>query len=272
MSTENDVPLGDDSRRYYEQQFGDRIRQVNKGRGTTPKSSSGGSNWSSRAGCGGGAVAAFVIIRIVIALFRVSSSHSSQNYSIPDPPAFQQNQELDRLLQQIREQQGGLPVPADEGAKGIGLIQLLGKEDIPLPKGLCYRIHRESLRPGNSPGKHILQLLDPDARAHLIRSAEGKELLPQEEKDLLEALNDVLYENNFYDAVVFRNVPGVATWRLLGDIGSPRSNRQLLEKCYPQQIVPLDKRDTLTEQDRARWKKQAQEDLDKAKAEDRRAK
>ncbi len=272
MSTENDVPLGDDSRRYYEQQFGDRIRQVNKGGGATPKSKSGGSNWNGRAGCGGGAVAAFVVIRIVIALFRVSSS-PSHNYSIPDPPEFQLNQQdLDRLLQQAHERNGGLVVPLDGRAKGGGLIQLVGKEDIPLLRGLCYRIHRESKGPGESPGKHILQLLDPDARDLLVRSAEGKELGPQEEKDLLEALDDVLYENHFYTPVVFRNVPGVATWRLVGDIGSARSNRLLLEKCYPQQIVPLGKRDTLTEQDRARWKKQAQEDLDKAKVEDKRAK
>jgi hypothetical protein len=272
MSTENDVPLGDGSRRHYEQQFGNRIRQINKGRGETPKSS-GGSGWNGRAGCGGGAIAAFIIIRILIALARTSSSSSSHNYSTPDPPEFQQHQvEIEQLLKQLREKQ---PVLAPDGpaGKGVGLIQLLGKEDIPLLQGLCYRIHRESLQPGESPGKHILQLLEPGARALLIRSAEGKMLLPQEESDLLEALDDELHEDNFYDAASFRNVPGVATLRLLGENeGSLRFHRHLLEKCYPQQIVPFKKRDTLTEEDRARWKKQAQDDLVKAKAEDKRGK
>lgn len=83
MSTENDVPLGDGARRYYEQLFGDRIRRVNKGSDSAPQGNDGGgSNWNGRAGCGG-AVAAFIIIRILIALAHSSWSTPSHDYSTP---------------------------------------------------------------------------------------------------------------------------------------------------------------------------------------------
>lgn len=83
MSTENDVPLGDGARRYYEQLFGDRIRRVNKGSDSAPQNNGGGgSNWNGRIGCGG-AVAAYIIIRVVSALTHTSWSTPSHDYSTP---------------------------------------------------------------------------------------------------------------------------------------------------------------------------------------------
>lgn len=87
MSTENDVPLGEGSRRYYEQMFGDRIRQVNKGGGSVPRRDSGGSNGTGRAGCGV-AIAIFVVIRIIAAVLSTHSHPSSRSYTLPPPPPF----------------------------------------------------------------------------------------------------------------------------------------------------------------------------------------
>lgn len=88
MSTENDVPLGDGARRYYEQLFGDRIRRVNKGSDSAPQGNcGGGSNWNGRVGCGVAAVA-FIIIRILLILTHTSSSTPPYDYSTP-PAHFQ---------------------------------------------------------------------------------------------------------------------------------------------------------------------------------------
>jgi hypothetical protein len=114
MSTENDVPLGDGSQRYYEQLFGDRIRQINKG-DSTRQSDNGGSNNSGRLGCGV-LIAAFFLIRMVTT-FLNTHSHSS-THSLPQPaPPFRVQQpnvgpppmidagdeDMRRFLDQFRE-------------------------------------------------------------------------------------------------------------------------------------------------------------------------
>ena len=84
MSTENDVPLGEGSRDYYERKFADRIRQVRKS-GGAPRGDKGGPNWNGRAGCGV-AIAIFMLIRLIIAVLNTHSHSSSHNYS--PPPRF----------------------------------------------------------------------------------------------------------------------------------------------------------------------------------------
>jgi hypothetical protein len=84
MSTENDVPLGEGSQRYYEQLFGERIREISKGE-SARQPDNGGSNGNGRVGCGV-LIAVCFLIRIVTT-FLNTHSHSS-SYS-PPPPAPQ---------------------------------------------------------------------------------------------------------------------------------------------------------------------------------------
>jgi hypothetical protein len=251
MTSENDVPLGDGSRRYYEQLFGNRIRQVNKG-GGAPRGDSGGSSGPGRAGCGV-LIAVFVLIRIFLIVFR---SHPSTVPTLPHFPVVMPQQPRDWDVP---------PVKNNDDEANV----LLAKEDVPLLGGLCYRIDRESRQAESTPGKHICKLLPPDAKALLRRAAKG-ELLRDHEQDLLvESLEEMLHDANFYDGPSFRGK--VLRLRIDKGVivgpGTPRFNRLVLEQCYPQQIVPLDERGHLDAQARERWRMRAQMDLNQARQE-----
>ena len=93
MATENDVPLGDGARRYYEQQFGERIRQVNKG---GSRSNGAPSNSGARTGCGV-VILIFLAIRIFSALLRSSpSAPTIREMPPPLPPAIHQKAPWER--------------------------------------------------------------------------------------------------------------------------------------------------------------------------------
>jgi hypothetical protein len=85
VSNEDDVPLGEEARRYYEQQFGERIRQVRKG-GSQPNGRSGG---TSRAGCGM-VIFVFIAIRLLFAITRCTPDSSSYRYTPPPAPPVRQ--------------------------------------------------------------------------------------------------------------------------------------------------------------------------------------
>ena len=282
MSTENDVPLGEGSRRYYEQQFGDRIRKVSKGGGAGRGSGSGGSNWNGRAGVGIAVGVILVILRIVLALSRSSSSTPSYTYTPPpqvkfdedwqkkldkrfgNPEKDNEEKRINALLQQILEAkpadnpQPGLPQePAQPGENG------LRDEEVPLPQGLCYRIHQESLRAIPTPGRRIYQLLDDDARKLITKAAKGKALDEDEKDELLESLNDLLGRKDLYEADAFRNVTQVAPQA--ANMPIALYNRQLLEKSYPKQIVPVRERAMLNAPARRRWLDGARADLTEAR-------
>jgi hypothetical protein len=107
MSTENDVPLGEGSRDYYERKFADRIRQVKKGGASAPNRDNGGSNGTGRAGCGV-AIAIFILIRIVISVLNSHSHTPTYHYSPPPQfnPGIQKHWEGFRM--------GDDKAPADE--------------------------------------------------------------------------------------------------------------------------------------------------------------
>ncbi|MGH7172432.1 MAG: hypothetical protein ACRELF_13130 [Gemmataceae bacterium] len=287
MSTENDVPLGESSRRYYEQQFGDRIHQIKKGGGSAPQRDSGGSNWNGRAGCGG-ILAVIFIIRLIAALVSSQSSTPSYNYSPPPQQQFNddmrkqlddlavQDKAADKILKDLDEalRQGGQKNVPDFGVEderdGAAKF-LLTEADVPLLEGLCYRIYQESRQPGATPGKRVRALLPPSARQFLDKAARRQILRDNEREQMLEALNALLPIADLYNAASFQNVPD-APRALLNGIGDdparsvPRFNRWLLEKCYPRQIVPLTERPRLkNEWERAGWKRRAQFDLELAR-------
>ncbi|HEY7328907.1 MAG TPA: hypothetical protein VH592_14785 [Gemmataceae bacterium] len=115
MSTENDVPLGEGSQRYYEQLFGDRIRQINKADSARQADNS-GSNNSGRLGCGV-MIAAFFLIRLFTTFLNTHSHSSTHSPPHPSPPPFRvqqpnvghlpvidaRDEDMRRFLDQFRE-------------------------------------------------------------------------------------------------------------------------------------------------------------------------
>lgn len=250
MSAENDVPLGDGSRRYYEQQFGDRIRHVKKGGTARGNDNGGGSKPNGRIGC----VALFLIVG-VLRLIGSVVSHSSTSvptYTRPHIDLGDLQQPLDPAL--------FAPVDADRAA-------LLIKDDVPLLEGLCYRIHRESLQAEPTPGKHICQLADDHTRKHIAKTADGPEPNAFETQAILDGLNILLRRADFAEGNAFNAVPGFVILQLTrgDDPVRPQFNRSLLEHCYPLQIVPLTERDTLDDRSRHRLWIRALDDLAKAR-------
>ncbi len=248
MPSENDVPLGEGARRYYEQQFGDRIRQVSK-TGGVPKNS-GGSNWSGKAGAGAVIGVVFVIIRIIIAVARTDSSTPSYTYTPPAPPKFEMNfqKELDDAILQVDAN--------------------FTDEDVPFPQGLCYRILQESRQQQATPGKRIFALATADQRQQIAKAATEQKLSEKEQSDLRTTLNAILRRADFYDDDSFVFVPGkfnliVAQAVDRGDAApkDPLFNRLLLEKCYPLQIVSLSQRGKLDAAAREEWQREARLDL-----------
>jgi hypothetical protein len=282
MSSEDDVPLGEGARHYYEQRFGDRIRQVRKSAGIGR--GSGGSNWNGRAGIGAIVCIAFLVLRIFISLARNNAPPPSYTYTPPKPQAFKADAEVQKRLNEIHLQGDRQDVPPPDGLLGLAAIlevePLLREEDVPLLQGLCYRIHRESLRPGATPGGQICKLLAPPARRLLIKAADGQPLRREEKDDLFDSLNKVLQQADFYDAAAFREVPGAVRPNRMGEAqpkDTIRFNRSLLELSYPEQIRPYRERPgfnneivlPVDEWNRrsAEWLRRARADLDKAKRE-----
>lgn len=262
MSTENDVPLGEEARRYYEQQFGKRIQQIKKGGKAPQHNPSGSFNWFSPAGYGRIAAAAFLMHLIVTFVRTQSNTPTYPPLPVLPPPAFV-NQEKP-LAEQIQE--------VNAEAEAV----LLRASDVPWPEGLCYRIYQESLRPDASPGKHLLKLFDPNARRLLIQSAQGQALDGNESQALLIGLNDVLEHADFWDEEAFQQPPPFAEILNKGRIAAQlqgfddllatrmKERRLLLEHCYPRQIVPLNERHRLDERARTEWVRRAQRDLHEA--------
>lgn len=266
MSTENDVPLGEGARQYYEQQFGARIRQVKKGGGQPSGGSSG--NWG-KGGCGT-IVLVFIGIRVIAALFRSSGpSSQSYHYNPPPLPPMQQPMQLDELFVNPPNARLGLPEEADP--------HLSNANDVPLLQGLCYRIYQESRRPEPSLGRLMVKRLDPEMRDWLIDVARGKELGDVERLFLLTTLDLTRSEANFWQAKELLEVPVIKDFARTRKEPFPlflsmRERRRILELCYPRQIVPLTERDTLDDAGRARWQKIAQADLEAARKQYERAK
>jgi hypothetical protein len=93
MSSENDVPLHD-AGRYYEQKFGDRVRNLAKSTARSRSSGGGAGLWG-----GGGAVifVIYLVIRLVLALGRESPRPAYQ-FQPPTKVRLKQEEVNDRLI------------------------------------------------------------------------------------------------------------------------------------------------------------------------------
>jgi hypothetical protein len=266
MSSEpDDVPLGGESRRYYERKFGDRIRRVSKSGGTRPNS--GGSN---KSGCVGAGVAVGIIIVVLRLIIAVSNSRSgTPSYTYTPPPILKpvlaQKQEEPELPPRFRFQPGRND---DEREADPSLKE----DDVPVLEGLCLRIHDESQEKVATPGRRIWTLLDAASRKPLAKAASGQALDPNEKLRLFGALNRILAQPVLYDGASFARIGQVEPLRLQFNINQiektcRKYNRSLLEKCYPDQIMPYRERDWLTREERQAFQARAQTDLELAKLE-----
>jgi hypothetical protein len=285
MSTENDVPLGEGSRRYYEQLFGERVRQVKKG-GSAPKPNSGSSNANGRAGCGT-AIAILIAIRLIAAVLNTHSHTSSYTVHAPPPPRFNgapfadnhaPEDEAMQRLRQLLDNRDPFQLRPDEAPHEIDITALLTKDDVPLLEGLCYRLYREHLHDGATPGKHLWTLLDPDVRPLCLKAVQGLELDANERQEVLDGLNEVLQDDKFWDPAAFAKLRQSPEFdRLRAQVQHPNAaplprvedRRLVLQLCYPRQIVPLNERNKLDAPAREAWRRRAQLDLDEARREDK---
>ena len=237
MAAEEDVPIRD-SARHYEEQFGDKVRQVQKPGARPPASGSGGF----------GAVGAVVLVVIFLIRVFISLANSSSRESYTPPPAMPAI-DFQRFQEQAREQ---------PEAFGPATRRLLGVEDetsyrfepgdVPLPEGLCFRIEQDARGEVATPGKRLSMFLDPAARALVGRTARGAALGPGEEADLRAALNEALDKPEFFDERYFRglDLPAEALAALAQrgpglvppDVKDVRRlNRLALEAAYPRQVL-----------------------------------
>ena len=265
-------------RNYYEDQFGDRIRNIGSGGSAQPPSRPDGPGGGSRFA---GGIGVFLLLVLVLGAMR--SWNTSSHYSTYDPPQIQVpqiqvpqvpqmppfmldqgdddqrklNEELRRL---INEQKllDRLPPPAgDEAKPGVGPgapneakgSPLLTPEDVPCLPALCYLLHKEGHHTELTPARRVFDRLDDDARKLLreIAAHANREPAPEKRDEVLEALNKVLDDPDFYDPKYFRDVDlddlrdRLARWTLPGKERTAREareiNRELLEAAFPTQLI-----------------------------------
>jgi hypothetical protein len=256
----------------YEHQFSDRIRKVAKGGGRPAGSGTPSANGSGR---GAGALGG-IIIAVIVVVGRIAL-----NSNRPNPPALDPGAPQRRLDDLLRAQQAIKPpvvFPPAQHVPGAAfwLNQNLRLEaaDVPLLRGLCYRVHQESRQPGPTPGKQIFSHLDGRARDLLRRAAFGEELGKQAD-EFFEALNETLGNHNLYDRAAFAGLPVPPEAILLAIDGIDqlnlpagellRANRALLEVAYPRQVLSVLLREPRTAQDQKRYVDSARHDLAEAR-------
>jgi hypothetical protein len=263
MASGNALPSGEGAPGYYERQFGDRVRRVNKGGGS-------GRGW-------GGGVG--VAIAIVFVLSRFLSRMSSPHYEPPPamPPVLLQPRGQDDFARIQKQMEDALPKAMnvrDFPGPDADDPSFLTEDEVPLLTGLCYRIHRESLQKQETPGKQVCRLLDDKALPLLRHAASGVAFVADQRDELLEALNGVIDNPKLDAAEPFRAVKVPLEVVLLRqrraqgnlpDADVRRLNRALLEATYPAQIVPARFKGKLNPQTREGLRLNARNDLAEAR-------
>ena len=239
--------MSDDERsgNYYENQFGNRIRDFGKGGSSTPPAgkkpdAGGGGKLGAR---GGGWLAVVVIIGVVRLVSSLSSSSSRSNNSIPPP--LPQIQPMPQFVLN--------PPPAFPPAFDAQLPKdapALTAEDVAYLPALCYRLHMEGRRADRTPARRIYDRLDEGARTLLREIALNADVEPAHEQYvvMLEAINELLDDIDFYDARYFPEPVKDAGTRLLllsrpkpgmplTDVQIRGLNRALMTAAFPRQII-----------------------------------
>ena len=121
----------------------------------------------------------------------------------------------------------------------------LSCDDILEWAGLCSRLERERNKDAPSPGRRIWELLSREMQGAILHSTRTNEVSEEDKLGLLEALNELLKRQDFYQEKYFRDVRHSSeAERLLEKdqqsllpAEAQRLNRLLLEASYPEEIV-----------------------------------
>ncbi len=154
-------------RNYYEEQFGDRIRDIVKG-GQTPPPPSGSSGPSTGSGGGIGRSAGFVVLFLVIGVLRAVFSSNHRHTPPPPPPpriqfpAFDQPgmdpdvaarlEELRQRLEKDKQRALGMP-PVEANLPGVPGGRDIGVDGLPDPEA-----------PPKDPGRGLDRFGRPDRK------------------------------------------------------------------------------------------------------------
>jgi hypothetical protein len=243
---------------HYEEQFGDRIRAIGRGGSSAPAGPSQPSGLKA-AGVIIGLIALVAVISSAVRPRTSSVDVSSQMKQLKvfpaPPPAFQVNPGDDEEMAQLRRalwnlNAGALPVdPQPPGEAKAQRSPLLTPEDVAYLPALCYLLHKEGHHTERTPARRVFDRLDADARKLLREIAvhANREPAPEKRDEILEALNKVLDDPDFYDPQYFRDVDldhlqkRLADWTLPGKVRTQQDareiNRSLLEAAFPDQII-----------------------------------
>ena len=193
---------------YYENQFGDRIRNISKG-GTKPPAPPRSGSGGRTAGGAGVVIGVIFLIRLLVSFGSSSSSHTSHNFNTP-PMQFQQPQPMQiQVPPMIRHRRfppelnppAGNQVMNDEQVRRLlqqnGLEDpqkgspLLTAEDVAFLPAFCRRLQRQGPTTELTPDRRVYDGLDADGRKLLAEIAADLKLEPAPEKrdEMLETLN-----------------------------------------------------------------------------------
>lgn len=121
----------------------------------------------------------------------------------------------------------------------------LGQDEILEWAGLCSRLEGERNKATPSPGKRIWELLSREMQGAILHAARTDGVREEFKFRLVEALNDLLKRQDFYQEIYFRDVShSDEAKRLLersqqglSHAETQRLNRILLEASYPEEIA-----------------------------------
>lgn len=121
----------------------------------------------------------------------------------------------------------------------------LGQDDILNWASLCSRLSKEGTKASLCSGTRIWGLLSPEIQTAILKVAQTSEMRETFKFRLVEALNDLLKRQDFYQEKYFRDIHLASEARelleqrqsSLSHREMPRLNRLLLEASYPQEIA-----------------------------------
>lgn len=121
----------------------------------------------------------------------------------------------------------------------------LSQDDILDWAGLCSRLNAEGNKAVPCPGRRIRELLSQEMRGIILNAARTNGVGEEFKSGLVEALNDLLKRQDFYQEVYFKDVSHSSetekflkqSQRSLSPAETQRLNRLLLEASYPEEIA-----------------------------------
>ena len=120
---------------------------------------------------------------------------------------------------------------------------LLGWQEVTDWPALCSKLLAAANTDAPSPGKRIWESLKPETQEAIKEAADGARLEDSQKSGIATALNEVLKRTDFYETDAFARIklPDDLKERIKPDAltakSAPRTNRLLLEACFPSEIA-----------------------------------